>query len=267
MQENLKELGFDLEMTDAKTMLFDIKGIDQSLHDEFSRRSAQIKELLPKLREQYPKASEAELKQYAALESRKTKKEVNRDEVRQENLERAAKLTEVDQLLDSLQKPSIAQEINPQTFIQKAAKILTEQKSVIDKEELFKVSMTLSLGEVGAKELLQEIDKANLIKIDEKSYTTKEMYDIEHEIIELSNASKNTKEKLLKTEIPLIASMTDDQNKALTHILTSQDMITGIQGSAGTGKTYMLKQLKELLNDKNIELQGLAYTGNAVDEL
>ena len=267
LAKNLKELGFELEMTDAKTMLFDIKGIDQSLHDEFSRRSVQIKELLPKLREQYPKASEAELKQYAALESRKTKKDVNRDEVRQENLERASKLTDVDQLLGSLQKPSIAQEINPQAFIQKAAQILTEQKSVIDKEELFKVAMTLSLGEVGAKKLLQEIDKANLIKIDENSYTTQEMYDIEHEIIELSNSSKNTKEKLLKTEITLDTSMTDDQSKALTHILSSQDMVIGIQGDAGTGKTYMLKQLKELLNDKNIELQGLAYTGNAVDKL
>lgn len=267
LAKNLKELGFELDMTDAKTMLFDIKGIDQSLHDEFSRRSTQIKELLPKLREQYPKASEAELKQYAALESRKTKKEVNRDDVRQENLERAAKLTDVDQLLGSLQKPSIELEINPQDFIQKAAEILTEQESVIDKEDLFKVSMTLSLGKVGAKELLQEIDKANLIKIDENSYTTQEMYDIEHEIIELANASKNTKETLLKTGITLDASMTDDQSKAITHILSSQDMVIGIQGDAGTGKTYMLKQLKEQLNDKNVELQGLAYTGSAVDKL
>ena len=217
LARNLKSLGFELEMTDAKTMLFDIKGIDQSLHDEFSRRSVQIKELLPKLREQYPKASEAELKQYVALESRKAKKDVNRDEVRQENLERASKLADVDQLLSTLQKPSIAHEINPQEYIQKAAHILTEQESVIKKEELFKVSMTLSLGEVGAEELLQEIDKANLIKIDEHSYTTQEMYDIEHEIIELADTSKNTKEKLLITEIPLDPSMTDDQNKALKH--------------------------------------------------
>lgn len=267
LAKNLKSLGFEIEMTDAKTMLFDIKGIDQSLHDEFSRRSVQIKELLPKLRARYPKANQAKLKEYAAQESRKAKKDVNRDEVRQENLERASKLTDVDQLLSTLQKPSIVHEINPQEYIQKAAHILTEQESVIKKEELFKVSMTLSLGEVGAKELLQEIDKANLIKIDENSYTTQEMYDIEHEIIELANASKNTKEKLLITEIPLDPSMTDDQNKALKHILTSQDMVIGIQGDAGSGKTYMLKQLKELLNDKNIELQGLAYTGSAVDEL
>jgi len=77
----LKKMDIDIELTNSQQMLFEIKGIDQSLITEFSKRSQQIAAKMEEMRAKYPNASEAELKQYATLETRTAKKNVDRDKV------------------------------------------------------------------------------------------------------------------------------------------------------------------------------------------
>lgn len=268
LAKNLKDLGINIEVTNTKQMLFEIKGIDKSLISEFSQRSKQIAESLDSIREKYPNASETELKQYAALESRKSKKDVDRNQVRADNLERASKIANVDQVLGSIQAETLSlKNIDVQEIIEKASKIITEQESTFTKESLFKIAATLGIGEVRAKDIWDSIEISNLIKISQNQFTTQEILTIEKEIIEFSNTTKDLKSKLIETQIENDSTMTLGQNNALKHILTSKDTLIGIQGDAGTGKTYMLKAVKEFLKDKDMELHGLAFTGKAADEL
>jgi conjugative relaxase-like TrwC/TraI family protein len=274
LAKNLKELGLDIEITNSKQMLFEIKGIDNSLITEFSQRSKQIEESLEELRAKYPNASESELKQFAALESRVAKKEVDRDAVRANNLQRAESLTNTDELLTTIQKDNLSfKKLNVQEIIEKSAQIITENESTFLKEQLLKNAIGLSFGELRANELWSEIENSKLIKLDENTFTTKEILQIEKEIIEFSRATKESvkelrSEKEVKSFIEKnYSTMTKGQKEAVEHILTCKDKIVGIQGDAGTGKTFMLEAINKNLKNSDVELIGLAFTGKASDEL
>lgn len=62
--------------------------------------------------------------------------------------------------------------------------------------------------------------------------------------------------------------MNKDQENAFRHILTSKDSLTGIQGYAGVGKTYMIQAVKEFQQSQGKDnLIGLAPTNQAVSEM
>ena len=61
--------------------------------------------------------------------------------------------------------------------------------------------------------------------------------------------------------------LTEDQKKAVEHILTSHDRYIGIQGDAGTGKSTMLHAVREQAEREGYEVRGFAKTGKAAEEL
>jgi ATP-dependent exoDNAse (exonuclease V) alpha subunit len=62
-----------------------------------------------------------------------------------------------------------------------------------------------------------------------------------------------------------ISTLKNDQRQSLYHSLGTSNQFCGIIGDAGSGKTYMLKQLKEICDKNNILVRGMAFTGNAVE--
>ena len=94
LASNLKELGFDIRITNQKQAFFEIdlkSNNDDKLLDGFSNRSKQLNEesLIKELKEKYPKKSDSEIKQMAAYSSREWKGKINREAVLKDNLERA----------------------------------------------------------------------------------------------------------------------------------------------------------------------------------
>ena len=67
LAKNVKELGYDIEVTNAKHGLWEIKGVDKKLIKEFSTRSKQIELHLQALRLKYPNANEAKLNDLVIL--------------------------------------------------------------------------------------------------------------------------------------------------------------------------------------------------------
>jgi len=62
-------------------------------------------------------------------------------------------------------------------------------------------------------------------------------------------------------------TLNQSQKQSANFILSSKDRVIGIQGFAGTGKTYMLKAVKEVAIKKNIRLEGLAPSASATKTL
>lgn len=275
---NLKELGYETEVTDARKGLFEVKGVSNELMTEFSRRSEQVQKRFEELKKQYPNMEETKLREMATLDSRKSKdKTLDRTQIRAENLKRAEAIEDISNLVQDCKNiKSEIKELTAKDYLEKAKDILTSKESVFTKEQLLRESMKLSLGTHTLSDFQKEIEKDNeLVNFEKNIYSTKEMIEIEKSIIQDAKDFKNsfseieTKETLNNFAEKNYSTMTTGQKESFTHILNSKDLVCGVQGDAGTGKTFMLKAVKDFIekSETKYELQGLSFTGKAADEI
>lgn len=275
---NLKELGYETEVTDARKGLFEVKGVSNELMTEFSKRSEQVQKRFEELKKQYPNMEESKLREMATLDSRKSKdKTLDRTQIRAENLKRAEAIQDISNLVqDCKNLKSEIKELTAKEYLNKAKDILTSKESVFTREQLLRESMKLSLGTHTLKDFQKEIEKDNeLVNFEKNIYSTKEMIEIEKSIIQDAKDFKNSfseiasKETLNNFAEKNYSTMTTGQKESFTHILNSKDLICGVQGDAGTGKTFMLKAVKDFIekSETKYELQGLSFTGKAADEI
>ncbi|MFC1659669.1 MobF family relaxase [Pseudomonadota bacterium] len=65
----------------------------------------------------------------------------------------------------------------------------------------------------------------------------------------------------------IMSTLNNSQKQSAEFLLTTKDTVVGIQGYAGTGKTYMLSAVKEIAEAKGYKMQGLAPTASAAKTL
>lgn len=101
-----KDLGIGVIVTDAEQGFIEIEGVPHELLDEYSSRHKQIQEKLIELREKFPNMNETKLQKMAAKTSRESKKiiDISREEIRNNNLKRAEKIVNVDELLQKFKR-------------------------------------------------------------------------------------------------------------------------------------------------------------------
>jgi conjugative relaxase-like TrwC/TraI family protein len=278
LAQNLKELDYEIEVTNAKQGLFEVKGVSEELINEFSTRAEQTKKRYKELKKEYPKMEDAKLKEMAALDSRKIKdKDIDRKFIKHENIKRAEAIESLDNL-----KTNIKNQENQHTkltaseILKRAIEIKTDRESVFTKEELIKEALKLSISNYSLSEVLDEIDKSDeLVHFENNLYSTKEMISTELEIVKdiknLENTIKSVVDFEKSNKFIKDTNMTTGQKEAFNFMLNSQDLVSIVQGDAGVGKTYMLNQVNEFINqlddDTKPQLVGLAYTGQAASEI
>ena len=159
---------------------------------------------------------------------------------------------------------------------------LSEREAVWDATELHKTMWQKSELNFSIKDIEEQISNAIesnkvLTAYDENnnSYTTRQNLKTEKEVIELMQEGQNsTKPIVNNTNTTYNINKTLNKNNlsvgqkdAIKLILTNKDRVVGVQGSAGTGKTTMLKQVKNIAEKHNYELLGLAPTKSASEVL
>jgi conjugative relaxase-like TrwC/TraI family protein len=160
-----------------------------------------------------------------------------------------------------------------------AGEAITERSVVFDKEELFSNVLKLTAGQgriVHPKDIENAIDNySDFVRFQDGTMTTKKLYDVECFIQDSLYITKNKFNPLVEEkQINKIfkdldnkkISLRDGQKRALAGILSSKDMVYGIQGHAGTGKTFSVTLLPKILGDK-VEIIGLAPTVKAANIL
>ncbi len=271
---NLNKLGFTIEITSIDKGLFEIKEIPKDIIDEFSKRSQQIKSLEEEYKKKYPKESLSQIKARITQESKKAKTKVDRDEVRETNKKRADELGYNKRWLSRLNykistSPTSNQDRAKQAldYLNKSLTAITNQESTFTKEDILKYAMKFSLKySLRESELIKEFKNSSIIKLDKNVYTTKEMIETEKEIIKKIQQGfdvvKSPLSEIISTKRYKLDELSSDQKAMLDMILNTRDRFNAVQGDAGTGKTFALKKLKEILKD-DIEIVGLSYTGKA----
>jgi conjugative relaxase-like TrwC/TraI family protein len=288
-----QNLGFNIQITDAKQGFWKIKDVDNKLVENFSSRRAQILEAAETLREKMPNASEAEIKQMANLETREWKGEIDRDAVRADNKDRAESMGYGKEWLEKVKnnEKEIVNEngVTAQDVIKEAIASITEHNSVFSIGDVVSAGVKIGMKYgVGGEDIdkafaissLKNFGEQQTVKIGQDAYTTQHILDSEKNIISnMKNGQDSLKNSISKDEADKKVQeyseqtvkngghpLTDGQAKSASFILSSKDSVIGIQGYAGTGKTTMLKAVDNLKGD-NVHLQGLAFTGKAVEEI
>jgi ATP-dependent exoDNAse (exonuclease V) alpha subunit len=283
---NLRELGYAID-ADNKG-LFEVRGVDKGLIEDFSRRSEQIDKAMEEIREKYPHASEARQREIACLGTRADKPtEINMNEVRESWTERTADrgITPEGIRDQTLRSGEIARnqkkDRTPADAIRLACATVTEQEAVFSREEIIRTAGHFSVGEARIADLEKEFWKAErcdeIRELGNGRFTTREMHAMERRIVEHVIEGKFQAQPLMRFEEAQKAigtyevkngfQLTPGQREATAHILSSSDQVTGINGAAGSGKTTLLDAAREGIEARGGTVRGLAYTGKAASEM
>lgn len=292
MAQALQERGYGVEMTDQHGN-FRLSGISENWEKSFSNGQKAIDNKVNQLREKYPRASDAELREIAAKECRPAKTVLNReDQMKRDDAtwrEAGASREEMrESIKNAMVKSKAVSEEKVENYLRQAAEIKHENQSTISKTDLYATAARLSLAGATRGERAissKDLDKA-YGKLRDEGYfrdighgqvTTSEMQKIERGIVNHVREAKGTVKSISSNkEIDKAIAdhekqagykMTAGQQDAIRAVLKTTDRVIGIQGDAGAGKTTSFAVAGGELRKAGHTVIGLAPTGKAADEM
>lgn len=296
----LKELGYELRIKEKG--LFELKNIDDGLIKAFSSRSKEIANASKqydnvdaKLKAQLTLQTRQNKKEIdkATLQER-WQETLNTYNKTQSNV--VSKTDSIKTLLSSkweafrdsfdisrvfkishIKSDPKEQGSIEERAIKYAIKHLSERNSIWEQKDLLGVALSYSVGESNVEKLKAALDVFKLrgdvleakgsIASFKNPLTTALALDKEIRTIELMrsgiNASYQIADKKAVAAYLESTSLNKGQREAAELILTSKDRVIGVQGYAGTGKTYMLQHVKALGEERGYKLLGLAPSTSA----
>lgn len=134
LKNELQKLGFELRDVDKSKSFYELKNVSEELIQAFSSRTIAIKTKVEELKKEHPHLSKSQLSLRAFFNTRKTKKDVDRDEVRAKNIELMSQYVNIDKLLSSL--PAQREQIQePELKQAELKKLIHEVKSEISNKK------------------------------------------------------------------------------------------------------------------------------------
>ncbi len=284
-----------------------IAGIPDKAIEITSERAKQIDEYVQnhrdELKAKYPNAGEGELKQIAAIETRQAKQVMTHDEIQQrfENKLAEAGLAKehvVDSVYIAKADYDHSNAMNEYEVVRTATNSLADYQSAFSHQDIMRASAEIAKGDVSINDIQRAIElemKDEVIKlsdshiIEDRSrnyadsiFTTKEVLKAERHavkairegidgvnvIIDKAEAVKaineyEERQRQGNTDFKL----TESQRNAVEFFLTNTDKFNAVQGYAGTGKTTVMKAIREISEQHGYRLLGISETNVAVNEM
>lgn len=264
----MQQLNFEIT---REKRVFKVEGIAEKLINKWSTRRKQI---LDKMAEHGSTTAKGAEK--AALSTRKTKEQVDQDQLVERWQEEAAEHGLTPETITELQQAE--KEIQKIQTVDKIWEELTEQVSTLGEHQLSaaifeRAQGTLSIDE--AKSFLAEFikNKETVILRDHsgaRRFTSQTMLHLEQAMIDNAKNRKNEEHALKKTIVEMALAMpstiSDEQRKMVEHI-TADDGVSIVEGMAGTGKSFALRVANEAWLAEGYTVIGAALAGNAADGL
>jgi conjugative relaxase-like TrwC/TraI family protein len=249
---------------------FEIKGVSDEVLQRFSKRSQQRDKVVQEMEQKLGRKLTNNEIAHAVHQSRAKKiKGISTAEVREKQLAQLS--PDERQVLQSIcasatGRPSALTPADENQVLTHAVSHVFERKSVVPEHELLGVALSQRPGEVDLPALKAAVKQSpNLVRT-EYGFSTKEILATELDLIQTVNAGCDSVAPLHPGYQPA-DWLSEDQQRAIYHVLRTSDRITGIRGLAGTGKTTALRELVVACKEARVEPLFCAPTAAATDVL
>lgn len=261
----------------------EIKGVSQEVKDHFSTRREEIEQALKSA--DHPNSAAAAAR--AAIWTRSAKEQnvdrealyqLWRDEAAAKGLDRAA----FDTLKERSSQPVTITEAEVRADADKAIEYavahISERMSVYERDSI--ETLAYSITRVASNEdvalaIDRKIDSGELIRganaafenaLTDRASIGRELAVIDEFKLGQGAGKAQATDRVIHRTI-YKDTLNDGQMHSVKVALTSEDRFVGVQGYAGSGKTYMLSKMQAVAEKQGYEVVGLAPTNKAVAEL
>ena len=249
---------------------FEIEGVSDEVLKRFSKRSQQVRRVVLEMEEKLGRKLSNNAVALAVHQSRASKlKGISTAEVRERQLAQLQpdELRALEKLSTSVQPiAQVRQAQSERVVLSYAIAHVFERKSVVPEHELLDAALSHRLGEVNLPALKAALKaEPDLVKT-EHGLSTKTILATELNLIQTVNSACDAVSPL-HPGYQVSDWLSEDQRRAIYHILRTSHRITGLRGLAGTGKTTALRDLVAACNEAKVELLFCAPTAAATDVL
>ncbi|MEI6083136.1 MAG: MobF family relaxase [Verrucomicrobiota bacterium] len=247
--------GFGYRIRNRAAGDFQIEGVSEELCDRFSKRDAEVDRALAKLLADKPElagANIAELRAMLATTTRARKqKDLSRDELQalwgaQLNDAERAELRRLDK--SPAQDMKEHKPITVGEAVQWAEEHLFDRNSVVLECQVWQEALGRARGEdFSVSQLADFTWQRNYIRNAERpgEVTLRDVLLRECEIVQTAKDGVAAMWPLVMNPLPPSAQLDDEQRRALDGLLSSTNTVSVFRGGAGTGKSFVLRELVE----------------------
>jgi conjugative relaxase-like TrwC/TraI family protein len=281
----LRGLGYEIEP--GRSGAPEIKGYSQEYLDASSPRSQQIREHLEKTGYRGPEAAQI------AAHSTRDKKEIHSPaEVLEAHRQIAAEFgnqaeTVVREAKARAQEQTAEHNFQSSQQVARHAVIYArdrsfEREAVTDERDLYRDALRRGMSETTYSQVRAGFEarlatgEFQLVpgqKHDSgRSFTTAETIHAEKEILRQMQQGQGRAEQIMSIQAAVSHTQKQQylnfgQRTAAEEILTSRDVVQGLEGRAGVGKTTLLKSVREAAEKRGYVVEGFAPTSRAANQL
>lgn len=232
---------------------FEIEGMPDEICDRFSKRHQEIDASLTRLLEQKPELGVGNLKEVReiiAVQERARKiRDIGKNEL--QSLWWRQVTSEERISLQQLTKQSSLQPVQPnpgsiKEAVEWAEEHFFDRHSVIGEHQIWQAALERMRGaSVGSEELKQFTRDRGYVRAenDPRQITRHEVLDRELSIVLAARGGIGDCTPLGNLTAPLTEKLDAEQRTALQQLLASRDQVSVFRGGAGTGKSFVLREL------------------------
>lgn len=267
MARRMKKLGYDIE---TRGLSWEIRDIKRTTIEKFSRRTSQI---------------ETEAKREAAengfITASQKDKLGSRTRLAKRIGQTYEKLREIwRSWLNDDEKETIDRARTPKSraagkkkslevaedALNGAVSHLFERKSVVEEKQLLREALKRGYGEVLPEEIHQVAQAARFYekKAGDRTFlTTENAVREEKQMLAFVRQGRGNYAPINPDYEPKADYLNDEQKEAIHHALSSVDQVAIISGGAGTGKTTLMKEVRDGIQESGKQIFGFAPSAAA----
>ncbi len=261
LANKLQALGYAIE---RKRDDFELAGIGAATIRKFSRRTDKIEEEARKRGIDDPE----EKARLGGLTREKKDKSVSRKELRSEWENRLT--SEERQAIAAVGKRRgmiVLPEQRDAAAVDFAVRKVFEREAVVPEKKLLTEALKHGIGSVTVEGVKDAVAERHLLVEEQDGrsvVTTPEVLAVEDRLVEFARDGRGAFRPLGDPDRPLAREwLNDGQKLAVRHILVSRDRVTMIRGAAGTGKTTLMQEAVERIEECRHRVVVLAPSAGA----